>query len=61
MTARKDYEERNKKRMFSLEAMHKTNDAVKAFRRKPYQGCGVYKENSSILHIDQTKVRNYSE
>lgn len=61
MTARKEYQERNKKRMFSLEAMTKTNDAIKAFRRKPYHGCGTNKENSSILRIEHTKVRKCSE
>lgn len=32
----KDKKERDKKRMYSLEKMDKSKDAVRAFKRKPY-------------------------
>lgn len=33
----KKKKERDQKRMYSLEKMEKTQDAVRAFHRKPYQ------------------------
>lgn len=49
VSERKEQKERNRKRMYSLEIMSKSRNAIQAFHRKPYAGCGLKNENSSIL------------